>query len=177
VLAGQDRRLGADPPGQNDLRDWTLSRVVWVANRGFTSADNRRYLRSGDQHYILGEKLRSGSAEAQAALSRQDRYQDVAASLPVKEVRIAGLSPLANIDGTYGRAISNIGGLWSGPQDDPPAAAALPGRPGLGEGHLVEVDRQVPGGGDGHDLRYRADDVSEGDGARAAAEDFQPGAA
>ncbi len=76
-------------------------------------------------------------------------------------------TPLANIDGTYGRAISNIGGLWSGPQDDPPAAAALPGRPDLGEGHLVEVDRQVPGGGDGHDLRYRADDVSEGDGARA----------
>ena len=72
MLAGQDRRLSADPPGQNDLRDWTLSRIVWVANRGFTSADNRRYLRSGDQHYILGEKLRSGSAEAQAAWSRQD---------------------------------------------------------------------------------------------------------
>jgi hypothetical protein len=75
-------------------------------------------------------------------LSRQDRYQDIAANLPVKEVRIAGLSPLANIDGTYGRAISNIGGLWSGPQDDPPAAAALPGRLDLGEGHLVDVDRQ-----------------------------------
>jgi hypothetical protein len=63
-------------------------------------------------------------------LSRKDRYQDVAANLPVKEVRIAGLSPLANIDGTYGRAISNVGGLWLGPQDDPPAAAALPGRLG-----------------------------------------------
>jgi transposase len=47
--------------------DWTLSRVVWVADRGFTSADNRRYLRSGDQHYIIGEKLRSGSAEDQAS--------------------------------------------------------------------------------------------------------------
>ena len=94
---------------KNDMRDWTLSRVVWVADRGFTSADNRRYLRSGDQHYIIGEKLRSGSAEAQAALSRQDRYQDVAANLRVKEVRIAGLPPLANIDGTYGRAMRNIG--------------------------------------------------------------------
>jgi hypothetical protein len=71
---------------------------------------------------------------SQGRLSRQDRYQDVAANLPVKEVRIAGLSPLANIDGTYGRAISNISGLWSGPQDDPPAAAALPGRLDLGEG-------------------------------------------
>jgi hypothetical protein len=74
---------------KEDMRDWTLSRVVWVAGRGFTSAENRRYLRKGDQHYIIGEKLRSGSAEAQAALSRQGRYQDVAENLRVKEVRIA----------------------------------------------------------------------------------------
>jgi hypothetical protein len=74
---------------KDDLRDWALARVVWVADRGFTSAGNRRYLRKGDQHYILGEKLRSGSAEARAALSRQGRYQDVAANLRVKEVRIS----------------------------------------------------------------------------------------
>jgi hypothetical protein len=74
---------------KDDMRDWTLSRVVWVADRGFTSAQNRRYLRKGDQHYIIGEKLRSGSAEADAALSRQGRYQDVAANLRVKEVRIS----------------------------------------------------------------------------------------
>jgi hypothetical protein len=74
---------------KDDMRDWTLARVVWVADRGFTSAENRRYLRSGDHHYIIGEKLRSGSAEADAALSRQGRYQDVAANLKVKEVRIA----------------------------------------------------------------------------------------
>jgi DDE family transposase len=74
---------------KDDMRDWTLSRVVWVADRGFTSAENRRYLRRGDHHYIIGEKLRSGSAEARAALSRQGRYQDVTANLRVKEVRIA----------------------------------------------------------------------------------------
>jgi Transposase DDE domain len=74
---------------KDDMRDWTLSRIVWVADRGFTSAANRRYLRSGDHHYIIGEKLRSGSAEAAAALSRQGRYQDVAANLRVKEVRIS----------------------------------------------------------------------------------------
>ena len=74
---------------KDDMRDWTLARVVWVADRGFTSADNRRYLRKGDQHYIIGEKLRSGSAEAAAALSRQGRYQEVAANLRVKEVRIS----------------------------------------------------------------------------------------
>jgi hypothetical protein len=74
---------------KDDMRDWTLSRVVWVADRGFASAKNRRYLRSGDHHYILGEKLRSGSAEASAALSRQGRYTDVAENLRVKEVRIS----------------------------------------------------------------------------------------
>jgi Transposase DDE domain len=74
---------------KDDMRDWTLSRIVWVADRGFASAENRRYLRSGDHHYIIGEKLRSGSAEADAALSRQGRYQDVAANLRVKEVRIS----------------------------------------------------------------------------------------
>src|SRR5208337_2434803 len=66
-------------------------------------------------------------------------------------------------------------GPWSGPEDGPPAAAAaLPGRLDLGEGHLVEVDRQVAGGCDGHELGNRADDLPKGDGARAAAEDFQP---
>jgi hypothetical protein len=74
---------------KDDMRDWTLARIVWVADRGFTSAENRRYLRKGDHHYIIGEKLRSGSAEATAALSRQGRYQDVAAGLRVKEVRIS----------------------------------------------------------------------------------------
>jgi hypothetical protein len=74
---------------KQDLRDWTLARVIWVADRGFASAANRRWLRRGDHHYIIGEKLRSGSAEASAALSRQGRYQEVAGNLRVKEVRIA----------------------------------------------------------------------------------------
>jgi len=74
---------------KDDMRDWCLSRVVWVADRGFTSAENRRYLRKAGGHYIIGEKLRSGSPEADAALSRQGRYKDVAGNLKVKEVRIA----------------------------------------------------------------------------------------
>jgi len=74
---------------KDEVRNWSLSRVVWVADRGFSSAENRRYLRKGGNHYIIGERLRSGSAEAGAALSRQGRYQEVAANLRVKEVRIA----------------------------------------------------------------------------------------
>jgi hypothetical protein len=73
---------------KHDLRDWTLARVVWVVDRGLASAENRRYLRRGDHHYIIGERLRSGSAEANAALSRQGRYAEVAGNLRVKEVKI-----------------------------------------------------------------------------------------
>ena len=71
-----------------EMRDWNLSRVIWVADRGFTSAENRRYLQRAGGGYILGEKLRSGSAEATAALSRAGRYQQVAGNLRVKEVRL-----------------------------------------------------------------------------------------
>jgi Transposase DDE domain len=74
---------------KDDLRDWTLTRVIWVADRGFASAENRRWLRRGDHHYIIGEKLRSGSAEATAALQRQGRYAEVAGNLRVKEVKIS----------------------------------------------------------------------------------------
>jgi hypothetical protein len=74
---------------KQDLRDWTLGKVVWVADRGFTSTANRRALAAGAGGYILGEKLRSGSAEATAALSRPGRYATVADNLRVKEVRIS----------------------------------------------------------------------------------------
>lgn len=75
---------------KDDLRSWKLGRVVWVADRGFQSAENRRYLQRAGGHYILGEKLRSNSAEAKAALSRQGRYHSVADNLRVKEVVIDG---------------------------------------------------------------------------------------
>ena len=74
---------------REDMRDWTLARVMWVADRGFSSTQNRRELRRGGGHYIIGEKLRSGSAEATAALSRQGRYSHVRDNLQVKEVKIA----------------------------------------------------------------------------------------
>jgi hypothetical protein len=73
---------------KDDLRAWRLGRVVWVADRGFTSAENRRYLQRAGGNYIVGEKLRGGTAEADAALSRQGRYHQVAGNLEVKEVVI-----------------------------------------------------------------------------------------
>jgi transposase len=71
---------------KDDLREWKLSRVVWVADRGFQSAENRRYLQRCGGHYIVGEKLRGESKEAAAALARQGRYRIVAGNLQIKEV-------------------------------------------------------------------------------------------
>lgn len=71
-----------------DMRAWNLSRIIYAADRGFASAENRRDLMSGGDGYILGEKLRSGSKEAAAALSRPGRYHEIAGNLQVKEVNL-----------------------------------------------------------------------------------------
>jgi hypothetical protein len=63
---------------------------------GVASAQNRRCLRKGGGCCIIAEKLRSGSAEAAAALSWQRRYKDVAGNLKVKEMRIADTDRLLN---------------------------------------------------------------------------------
>nr|WP_190814522.1 IS1634 family transposase [Saccharopolyspora pogona] len=73
---------------RDQLREWNLARIVWVGDRGFASEANRRYLQQGGGHYILGEKLRGGTAAADTALSRQGRYQKVRDNLEVKEVRL-----------------------------------------------------------------------------------------
>ena len=70
------------------MRDWSLARIVWVADRGFSSAENRRYLQRAGGHYIIGEKLRTTSTDVEAALSRQGRYKLVADNMMVKEVKI-----------------------------------------------------------------------------------------
>ena len=72
---------------KDDLRAWNLHRVIWVLDRGFSSAENRRYLQRAGGGYIMGEKLR-GSTEAAAALARQGRYHAVAGNLRVKQVRL-----------------------------------------------------------------------------------------
>jgi hypothetical protein len=74
---------------KDDMRDWTLSKIVWVTDRGFSSQENRRYLRQGDHHYIIGEKMRSGSEEVRTAMSRQGRYLQVAENMRVKEVKVS----------------------------------------------------------------------------------------
>jgi hypothetical protein len=57
-----------------DLRDWQLTRMLWGADRGVASENNRQILRTGGGHYIQAEKLRDPTAQVAAALARPGRY-------------------------------------------------------------------------------------------------------
>jgi transposase len=72
---------------KQDLRAWKLNRVVWVADAGFNSARNRRYLQRGGSHYIVGERLHQPSKEAKAVLALGGGpWVKVADNLQVREV-------------------------------------------------------------------------------------------
>jgi hypothetical protein len=71
-----------------DLRDWRLTRMLWVTDRGFACEANRRILQTGGGHYIQAEKLRGHGANSAvpAALARAGRYRPVAGNLRVKQI-------------------------------------------------------------------------------------------
>jgi transposase len=70
---------------KQSLAGWRLNRVVWVVDRGMVSHANLKELRRGGAHYVAGKKVRSGEADAEAALTRAGRYHEVADNLWVKE--------------------------------------------------------------------------------------------
>jgi transposase len=76
------------PEVKDGLRGWRLGRVVTVVDRGFSSDANLAYLQRAGGHWIAGERMRDGSADALAALARPGRYQSVRDNLRVKEVRV-----------------------------------------------------------------------------------------
>lgn len=71
---------------KEDLVGWKLGRVISVVDRGFASEDNLRTLQRAGGHYIAGERMRSGKAPIEEALSRKGRYQTVRDNLHVKEI-------------------------------------------------------------------------------------------
>ncbi len=75
---------------QRDLAGWRLSRVLWVADRGFTGKSQRRAFQRGGGHVIVGEKLRLGRGEIHEALRRAGRYRRVRENLEIKEVEVGG---------------------------------------------------------------------------------------
>ncbi|QZT34737.1 IS1634 family transposase [Caldalkalibacillus thermarum TA2.A1] len=71
---------------KKDLIGWKLGRVISVMDRGFSSEENLRTLQRAGGHYIVGEKMRSGKAATEEAMSRKGRYQQVRENLHVKEI-------------------------------------------------------------------------------------------
>ena len=71
---------------KEDMRAWKLGRVLWVADAGFNSAENRCRLQLAGGHYIIGQKLRRDSKDVEAALGRRGHYTKLADNLEVKEV-------------------------------------------------------------------------------------------
>ncbi len=88
VWPGNTNDMSVVQEVKDDLRGWRLGRVVTVVDRGFSSDENLRYLTRSGGHWIAGARMRDGSADAQAALSRQGRYQTVKDNLRVKEVMV-----------------------------------------------------------------------------------------
>jgi len=75
---------------QKDLAGWRLSRVLWVADRGFTGKAQRRTFQRGGGQVIVGEKLRLGGGEIHEALRRPGRYRTIRENLEIKEVEVQG---------------------------------------------------------------------------------------
>ena len=89
VLPGNRNDASLVDEVQRDLAGWKLSRVVWVMDRGMAGEGQRLALQRGGGQVIVGEKLRSGSKEAQEALSRAGRYRRVRENLEVKEITLS----------------------------------------------------------------------------------------
>ncbi len=74
-----------------DLRDWNLTRCVFVGDAGMVSEDNLKELALGGGRYIVGNPLRREREIREEVLSRKGRYAEVATvngrdNLKVKEV-------------------------------------------------------------------------------------------
>jgi len=88
VLPGNTNDASLVEQVQQDLAGWKLSRVVWVMDRGMAGEEQRLALQRGGGHVIVGERMRSGSTEAEKALQRAGRFKTVRDGLEVKEVAL-----------------------------------------------------------------------------------------
>lgn len=69
-----------------DLRDWQLGRVLFVADAGMNSADNRQELGRAFGKYLLASRINGIPEIEEQVLSRRGRYQVLADNLHAKEV-------------------------------------------------------------------------------------------
>jgi transposase len=88
VFSGETSDMSIVEKIKKDLNGWRLGRVICVMDCGFSSDDNCIKLQTGGGHYIIGEKMRSGKPEVEAALSKRGRYTMIKEDLYAKEVII-----------------------------------------------------------------------------------------
>ena len=71
---------------KKDLMGWRLGRIIHVmASWCFPPEENLRILQRGGGHYIIGERMRAGKKDVEAALSKRGRFHTIRDNLLVKE--------------------------------------------------------------------------------------------
>jgi transposase len=88
VFSGETSDMSMVEQVKKDLNGWRLGRVMFVMDCGFSSEENCVKLQMGGGHYIVGEKMRSGKPEVEAALSKRGRYTMIKEDLYAKEAVI-----------------------------------------------------------------------------------------
>jgi transposase len=88
VMSGETSDMAIVERVKKDLNGWRLGRVICVMDCGFSSEKNCIKLQMGGGHYIIGEKMRSGKPEVEAALSKRGRFTEIKGGLYAKEVVI-----------------------------------------------------------------------------------------
>lgn len=73
---------------KRELRDWKLTRCLFVGDAGMVSADNFKALSAGGGKYLMGMPLRRGDAMTEQVLARAGRYRTINERLQIKEVVI-----------------------------------------------------------------------------------------
>lgn len=71
---------------KRELRDWQLTRCLFVGDAGMVSAANFKTLAAGGGKYLMCVPMRRGDAVTEQVLGRAGRYRTVAENLQVKEV-------------------------------------------------------------------------------------------
>ena len=88
VFSGETSDMSMVEQVKKDLNGWRLGRVICVMDCGFSSDENCIKLQTGGGHYIIGEKMRSGKSDVEAALSKRGRYTMIKEDLYAKEAII-----------------------------------------------------------------------------------------
>ncbi len=86
VLPGNTADVTTVKRIRNDLRGWKLGRVLFVADSGMNSQDNREELARACGSYVLASRMSSVAEVRDEVLARPGRYKRLADNLHVKEV-------------------------------------------------------------------------------------------